>query len=151
MKQLILDTNLLVLLIVGLSNENLISKHKRTRQFNKEDFKLLRKILIQYKQIVVTPHILTETSNLISQIDEPYSSIITKKFASILSSYQENHEFGASICEHPNFIRLGITDCGILNLLDSDTSLLTTDLELYLTAAKQSKLVFNFTHIRNLN
>ena len=64
MKQIVVDTNLLLLLVIGITDRSLIAKHKRTRSFEAEDFDLLVSVLAGYDQVVVTPHIMTEVSNL---------------------------------------------------------------------------------------
>lgn len=69
MKNLVLDTNLIVLLVVGFTDENLIKRHKRTRIFTAEDFVLLKILIEQNPKIVTTPHVFAECSNLIRQID----------------------------------------------------------------------------------
>lgn len=60
MVSVILDTNLLVLLVVGMTNRAFIGKHKRTRAYTEEDYDLLCLLLEQYQQIITTPSILTE-------------------------------------------------------------------------------------------
>ncbi len=45
--------------------------------------------------------------------------------------------------------RLGLTDCAILDLLDDETTLLTTDVMLYLEASAVNLFVKNFSHLRD--
>jgi len=148
MRQIILDSNLLVLLIVGLTDPNLISKHKRTKSYEKEDFDLLAKILSKYDQVVVTPHILTETSNLVSQIGEPTMSLLRKTLLALLEEQKEVFQESIDIGKHTSFIRLGLTDCAILNIIKSELPLITVDLDLYLMAVKENENTVNFNHLR---
>lgn len=148
MKQIILDSNLLVLLIVGLTDTNLIPKHKRTKSYEKEDFELLASILSNYDQVVVTPHILTETSNLVSQIGEPVMSLLRKTLLNLLEVQKEEYQPSIDIGKHTSFLRLGLTDCAILSIIKSELPLLTVDLDLYLMAAKKNKNTVNFNHLR---
>ncbi len=147
-KQIILDTNLLVLLIIGLTDRRFIAKHKRTRSFEVEDFELLTNALANYDQIIVTPHILTEASNLISQTDEPTTSAVRATLLKLLESQKEEFEASVEIAKHNSFLRLGLTDCAILRLIKEDISLITSDLDLYLTAAKSNNNAINFNHLR---
>ena len=50
MRQIVIDANLLVLLVVGLTDRALIAKHKRTKTFEPEDFDLLTRLLAGYDQ-----------------------------------------------------------------------------------------------------
>lgn len=148
LNKILLDANLLVLLVIGLTNRDLVLKHKRTKTFEQVDFDLLVKILSNYDAIVVTPHILTEVSNLISQIGEPALSRVRSTFSTLVEEQQEVFCASKDSVKHPAFIRLGLTDASILQLMNSTTPLLTTDLGLYLEAAKSNPLAENFNHLR---
>ena len=62
-KVIVLDANLLLLLVVGLTSRAYISKHKRLQGYEELDFDLLI-CLIGSANVIVTPNTLTETSNL---------------------------------------------------------------------------------------
>lgn len=148
MTSIIIDTNLLVLLIVGKTNPNLIEKHKRTRIFQREDYNLLINILMNYDEIVVTPHILTETSNLISQTDESTGKALKKTLSGLLQSQREEFEPSVDLAKHHAYLKLGLTDSAIIKLTASDIPLITTDLKLYLEASKSNKNTINFNYLR---
>ena len=70
-----IDTNLLVLLVVGETDRALISKHRRTRAYRVEDYELLVRLINETdRQVFVTPNTLTEASNLLAQHGEPERS-----------------------------------------------------------------------------
>lgn len=142
------DANLLVLLVVGLTDEKLVSKHKRTKSFQKEDFQLLQEILSGYEEILLTPHVLTEVSNLASQIGDPLKSKVRTTFAALINQHPESYEKSSEIGNHKLFPRLGLTDCGLLSLVEADTPLITVDLGLYLAACERSTKAVNFNHVR---
>lgn len=148
MRSIVVDTNLLVLLVVGLTDRSLIEKHKRTRSFEVADFELLTEFLSCYDQVVVTPHILTEASNLISQIGEPALSAVRCTFATLLATQKEEFQASHEVASHNLFIRLGLTDCAILNLVKEEMPFITVDLDLYLAAAATNINAENFNHIR---
>ena len=61
----IVDSNLLLLLIVGSASMSYIDKHKRlSGAYSIEDFSTLGKIISEFSEIVSIPHVLTEVSNL---------------------------------------------------------------------------------------
>ena len=61
---LLVDTNLLLLYLIGRTNRNRISKFKRTQAYTIEDFDLLHRFMAEFKTLITTPHVLTEVSNL---------------------------------------------------------------------------------------
>lgn len=69
-QKIVLDTNLLMLLVAGLTNPAFIAKHKRTKTFSTDDFKLLQGILRKYQKLLLTSHVLSEASNLLAQADQ---------------------------------------------------------------------------------
>ena len=66
-KSLLIDANLLVLLVVGVTDPKEIGKHKRARGYTLEDFNLLRAELENYQELWVTSQAVAECSNLIRQ------------------------------------------------------------------------------------
>ena len=67
---LLIDSNLLLLLFVGLRDRDRIQKFKRTAQFTIRDFERLAAFIRRFKEVVTTPSILTEVSNLLGQLPE---------------------------------------------------------------------------------
>ena len=74
-----LDTNLLVLLIVGSESRELIPKHRRLEHFTVDDFDILAEFLENADRLYVTPNTLTETSNLVGQHGEPERSLFMRR------------------------------------------------------------------------
>ena len=146
--KLLLDTNLLVLLVVGLTDRGLILKHKRTRTFEPADYDLLLEILTSFDTVVVTPHVLSEASNLLAQIGEPALSTLRTTFAALVEAQEEIYVAARDSVRQPAFLRLGLTDTAILELGKNELALLTTDVGLYLEAAKTNPLAENFNHLR---
>ena len=65
----LVDTNILLLHVVGSTNKQRITQFKRTRErFTIEDFDLLQRILCLFSKVTTTQSILTEVSNLGSRI-----------------------------------------------------------------------------------
>jgi predicted nucleic acid-binding protein len=152
MKTFLLDTNLLILLIVGQASRAYIGKHKRLRDFSVSDYDLLLLLLKQASSIRFTPNTLTETSNLLKQIDEPIRSELFRKLRDIIDKFDETYIESRLGAQQNEFVRLGLTDA-VLLLLSIDTSLilLTTDLRLYLAATERGLNVVNFNHHREAN
>ncbi len=106
MRRCLLDTNLLVLLIVGRASPAFVGAHKRTHSYRSEDLPLLEALLAKAARIVTTPHVLGETSNLIRQFQEPGSGRIVaafgispskqKKFSSLAPQRSHGRNFPVS-------------------------------------------------------
>lgn len=144
----IIDTNLLVLLIVGKTSERFVSTHKRTSSYTVDDFILLDLILSDAAKIIVTPNILSETSNLIRQSSEPGRGQIIEFFKFFVENVCEIYLESAAVIENKSFKRLGLTDASILSVQEKDVTILTDDLDLYLASDALGKTVINFSHAR---
>ncbi|MEK7949084.1 hypothetical protein [Luteolibacter soli] len=148
MRTVLVDTNLLVLLVVGLADPKLIEKHKRTQAFSSDDFMLFGLFLERYEQIVVTPGILAETSNLLRQTGEPARSALLAQLMVLIDGAAEVHITGRTAAACPRFLQLGLTDCSILEATKAAEHLVTVDLDLYVEAARTGLPVTNFNHLR---
>jgi len=131
-KAVVVDTQLLVLLIVGSADRIFIRKHKRLAPVYAEaQFDKLCAMLASAPRLVCTAHVLTETSNLLRQIADPMRSEIMAAFKRFLDLADERHVQGARAAEHPLFLRLGLTDAAILSLDPKEVQVLTVDHDLY--------------------
>ncbi len=67
-KGILIDTNLLLLYIVGLANVRQIRDFGRTSQFTTDDFETVNIVVKLFdRKIITTPHILTQVSDLIGR------------------------------------------------------------------------------------
>jgi len=144
---LLIDTQLLVLLIVGQTARNFISKHKRLKAYSCEDYDLLISVLGR-RSIVTTPNILTEASNLTRQIPEPYQSQISETFAVIAGKLEERYVASRGVVGEAVFLRVGLSDATSVSVGRGSVALLTADLDLYLNAHREGVKAINFNHLR---
>ena len=68
-KGIVIDSNLLVLYIIGCYNSNLIKDFSKTKQFTIEELYFLNRIINIFPFNVTTPNILTEVNCLINDLD----------------------------------------------------------------------------------
>ncbi len=148
-KQLTIDTNLLVLLIVGLTSTAFIERHKRTRIYTKEDFELLSEMLSGVSSLVVTPHVLSETSNLLRQYSEPGKSLISAVMQRLIDTSIETFVPSSVAASRAEYFRLGLTDAAMIELQSSGIALLTDDLDLYVASVTAGFEAINFSHARD--
>ena len=145
---LIIDTTLLVLFVVGMTSRDLIAKHKRLRAFSTDDFDLLCRLIERSQEVFVTPNILTESSNWLGYIDEPARTQIFETFHGLILRMPEEYVESRTAAGAKEFLRLGLTDSALLEIASESRSLLTTDLDLYLSASKRGVSAINFNHLR---
>ena len=145
----LVDTNLLVLFIVGTASPSYIQRHKRLTEFDEEDYKLLVRLLSNASDVFVTPNTLTETSNLAGYISEPARSQVYRVLQKITNESTEIVIPSKSAVARTEFIRLGLTDAALIHATTENTVLLTADLSLYLAATAAGAIAMNFNHIRD--
>ena len=149
LSRLLIDTNLLVLFVVGTASTEYISKHKKLTEFTVEDYEVLLKIVAQAEEILVTPNTLTETSNLVAYIGEPARTQVLQCLSVIIAEAKEKYVPSSPVAQRREFIWLGLTDTALLEASEQDVTLLTTDFNLYCAALKQGDTAFNFNHLRD--
>ena len=134
-----LDTNLLVLLVVGSESRELIPKHGRLEHYSTEDYDILSELLEDADDLYVTPNTLTETSNLLGQHGEPERSLLMKRLQYLIHGSREIIVASAEASSNAKFERLGLTDAALLEIVTTDIPLLTVDLDLYLAAIESGE------------
>jgi predicted nucleic acid-binding protein len=133
----VLDTQLLLLLIVGTASPAYIARHRRLQDYSETDFAMLVTLITSTPEIVVTPNTLTETSNLARYIAEPARTHICELLRVVGKAVIECYRESALAVEREEFIRLGLADAVLLDLADQSHTLVTADGELYFAAVSQ--------------
>jgi len=147
-RTIVLDTNLLILLVVGFYDPEYICKHKNLQDYSTRDFEDLL-VLISSAKIVVTSAVLTETSNLLWQTTSPHKQNLRAVLVELIKGSIEHRPISAEVTESKHFLQLGLTDAGILELPPGSGVILTVDLDLHLAALEKGLETENFTHYRN--
>jgi hypothetical protein len=143
----LLDSNLLLLLIVGGARRDLIGK-KRLNMFATEDYDTLNAIVSRADLIVTTPNILTEVSNLADALTgthkDEYITSLVERLAVLDERYVPSHELiGGTV-----FNLFGLSDSAIAQIATDRFLIITIDLPLYQYLSAQELDVLNFNHIR---
>jgi hypothetical protein len=150
-KGLLIDSNVLLLFFVGLRDRTRIEKFKRTSQFTIEDFKLLVDLIQQFKEVVTTPSILTEVSNLLGQLPEKLRYSFYQHFAYTLRDLRERYTPSGELGDERGFTKFGLTDMAILQAASGKYLVLTDDFRLAQYLEHQNVDVINFNHLRTFN
>lgn len=146
--RLLVDTNVLLLFIVGSLSLDRIAKHKRTDSFSPEDYQILVNLLRKFRGIVVTPSVLAEVSNLLGQTDDQTRIALLALLGDLVRTSDERYVPSVEVVETVEFLRLGLTDAGILALTGEDLTVLTDDIHLYLALQRRGVEAINFHHVR---
>jgi hypothetical protein len=149
MTRLLIDTNLLCLIVVGLLGKEWIDRHKRLRAYSTEDFDIVMEVIAAFPQVITSPHILAETSNILRMTPEPLRAGASGSLAQLLGDVREFSHPGIDIVERPEFERLGMTDAVILMLAAEDCVLLSDDLNLCLASDAAGYPTINYNWLRD--
>ena len=151
-KGILLDTNLLLLLFVGLVNSDWVNDFGRTKnqQFTEKEFFLLESIVKTFSKIVTTPHILTETSNFVFQIDGKRQQLALQIIAKSIQSFKERREESKKLVLADEFYNFGLTDAAILDLPTKRYLVLSVDAALVIALQKKGVDAINFNHLRQI-
>lgn len=132
----VIDTNLLLLLVVGAADPRYIAMHKRlAADYTAYDFEQVSQIAGRYSEIILLPNTVTEVSSFARQIADPARSRIQGKFRSLLQSVTEFYVESRTAALREEFVELGLTDAAILHLCalpldDLSPTLLSVDEDL---------------------
>jgi hypothetical protein len=149
MKLLIVDSQLLLLLVVGIGGRADMAGSKRLcSQYSEIDFERLVKFVMQFDRIPTLPNILTEVSNFIGDSDMPRTNRARAALKAIIQNAVEVHQPSESVVQQQEFDWLGITDTAQLLLLESGHSLITNDRRLYAAALNRGLQAIVLSEIR---
>jgi hypothetical protein len=137
---------LLVVLVVGAISAEHIGRSNRTSQYSIDDYLLLREIVDTYDELAVTPHVLTETSNLLGQFSEPLKRACFATLAEMVPQWREDRVAASALVREEVFLRLGLADSSAFHLSATDVTVLTDDLDLYLATSRSGRRSINFAH-----
>ena len=149
-KNIVLDTNIFLLLIIGLIDKEKISSNKRTSIYTNEDFNMLVNMIGDFNKILTCPNVWTEIDNLCNRIQGKDQWTYLETIKNIMDKSVEEYHKSRSVVNEYTFQNLGLTD-SVLLLLARDSSLLISgDSSLCDYAKSRSIDVFDFKEHINL-
>lgn len=141
----LVDTNLLVLLVVGNVNPDLIAKHRRLYGYAVADYEALQDLVNLADRVLVTPNTLTEASNLLGQHGEPERSLLMEGLRALIDASEEIVISSTQASANSAFPSLGLTDAVLLEAVSEERPLVTVDALLYsLASAKGRDAAWDF-------
>jgi hypothetical protein len=145
----IIDTNILVVYIVGLTDPELVGRTKKTKAYSPEDFHALDALLGKFGKLVTFPNIVTETSNLLEKSESHIKYRIIQNLHSFLEILHESYTSSASLGFDNDAFVFGVTDHVILRSVQDGLVLISDDFELTERYRSLGGDALNFNHIRD--
>lgn len=144
------DANLLVLLVVGKTQRNLINRHRRLKGFSESDYESLVGFFDEGTKIFVTPNTLTETSNLLAYGPRELNARLFEVLKFMIEDSEEIVVKSGVASNMPEFRWLGLTDAVLIEVACDEMPLVTVDWELYnAIVSRDPRAAFNFNHFRD--
>lgn len=145
----LIDSNALVILIIGLIDPKLINKHKRTSIYEEQDFDDLISFVGDFSELVVLPNVWTEVDNLLNNFKGnrkvKYIDHITNTIKLSTEKFLESELASKSEA----FYDLGITDSLLFEYSKKCDLLITSDSSLSDYAIANGIKVFDLVKNRN--
>jgi hypothetical protein len=148
-KGVLVDTNLLLLYVVGGYDDRIVQRgsFNRLTAYSVEDYSLLRGLMSLFDKYITTPHVLAEVSNWIGKLPRSQEIECLGRFADILSGFTELAIESFEVALHPRFAYLGLTDAVIAKFA-SEYLVLTDDARFVVHLNEMGLDALNINHIR---
>ncbi|MGM0581733.1 MAG: hypothetical protein ACQETL_13690 [Bacteroidota bacterium] len=145
----LIDSNALLVLILGLMNPSLINKHKKTSIYSSEDYENLLGVIGSIESLVVLPNIWTEVDNLLNKFNRNQKELYVEKIIQTIKNTTEQYLQSNLIEENHAFYDLGLTDTLILEHAKNCELIITSDSTLSDYARSQGVEVFDLKELAN--
>ena len=145
----VLDTELLLVICVGLHSDNLLSSFKKTQTYDSQDYGILLSILNLAKHRYVSPQVLAELTNHADMIKQPARQAVFEIIRKLMSEYLELYLPMERLLSDRSFPRVGFTDTSILCISRDKLSVVfTSDFKLAGIGQSRGLPVINYRNIQ---
>lgn len=142
-----LDTNLMVVLVIGCYGVDKLQTHKRTLAYGPAEFRLLQTLMNKFRRRLTMPNILTEVDNLARQFPSHEHQAIAFHTRELVSTMFEMYHESDLHLGGETHKKLGLTDA-ILVAQAERHLVITADFPLANRIATLGRDVINFNHLR---
>lgn len=148
-KNVILDTKIFILFIVGSIDKNYIKKFIKTKEFSANEYEVLIDKINNFENIFITPHILTEFSHFIFEeksFRDDYKKIVKNMLIDMQNkkNIEEKQSSMLKIFSNDKIYYLGIADVSLMELCKNDCVIITSDGVLADKTREEGKNVYKF-------
>jgi hypothetical protein len=146
----LVDANILLLLVIGSTAPDRLGTMTRTKGYSEDDFEQASSIVGQFRWSVTTPHVLSQTSDLLRRTGAygKLARALSSKLHAVFIVTQE-HFVPARVLARPReFHDLGLADASVLDAAHRGCTVLTDDLALHNVILSRGDKSINFTEWR---
>ena len=145
----LIDTNALIILILGLMDPKLIQTHKRTSIYEEQDFHDLVSLIGNIESLVVLPNVWTEVDNLLNNFTRGHKERYIDQITRSIKLATEKFINSKTGTESYGFYDLGLTDSLLLEYSKECELLITSDSKLSYYAISSGVIVYDLVKNRN--
>lgn len=146
---ILIDTNALVVLLIGIIDPRIYKWHNRTSIYNEEDFDNLLATIGSIEKLVVLPNVWTEVDNLLNDFGGEYKYQYVNKITETIKGTTEKFLESQKATQSPYFQHLGLTDSLLLEHSKLCELLITSDSQLSDYAKAFNIPVYDMVERRN--
>jgi hypothetical protein len=145
----LLDTNLLLLFIVGSVAAERIGAISRTDEFDQSDFEVLLAVLNDFRYTVTTPHVLSQTSDLLGKgVTGELEASLRRRLHQVAVVTHERFVTARKLGNDAFALPYGLADAGVIEAARSGCTVLSTDVALCNELQRRGLEAKNFNHLR---
>lgn len=149
MHSLLLDTNVLILFLIGSVAPERVGSHRRLRVFDRIDLTNVQRIAGAFERHVSVPNVLTEASNLIGSDPQEAAPGATIALANYVGFLSEIFEPSANVTEGRAYRRFGLADAVIEKVArERDVTVVTSEHALHGYLESNGVKAINIWHFR---
>lgn len=146
----LIDSNSLIVLILGLMNPKLINEHSKTSIYDEHDYQNLIDIIGDIESLVVLPNIWTEVDNILNKFSGGYRDLYIQTILNTIKRTSEIYLESQRVIDSYCFIDIGLTDTLILEYAKNCEMLITSDSSLSDYAKANGIQVFDMIEFKNI-
>ena len=149
--RLLLDTNMLLLFLVGNLRADLVGKQRKLRAYDLADLGNLMAYVNAARRHVTLPNITTEVSNHIGSGQQVICSGAPEALAQYCADVAEEYVPSRNLVAHPRYFQLGLTDVAVFLASDPSVTILTADYKLFGVLQTAGANAVNIRHSKLLS
>lgn len=147
---ILLDTNILLVYLVGLTDKQWIPHFKRTNSYTPDDFDIIDRVVKQSAKIIVTLQILAELGNLWPSPEHTRARRFFSALLDLLKPARECLIGKEELLPNEMLPSFGFTDLSIVEAAKKMKCVIVTcDFRLVRFCEGDGCMVINFQHLRN--
>lgn len=146
---IVIDSNSLVVLLLGRIDPHQINNHKRTSLYDDSDYDILIRLIKDFKNVKLIPNVLTEADNLLNEMTGDLKEEYLIQLTDLMSKVDEEYIKSIEATNDYAFRDLGLTDTLVLLVAEKCDLLITSDSKLADQARSRNIQVFDLVKQKN--